>query len=176
MNRRRFFLVLAGTLRANEEENLFAAGNRERNRRGIAELSWSDAVALEARRHSERMAGEGFFSHRDPEHGDLGKRLRAAGIRYRACAENLFRQSSSSKLASAAVKAWLGSRGHRTNLLNRMYRETGIGVAVDSQGHRLVTQIFLAQIISCETTKQTQPVVCLPVKEGSSTHRSGEDE
>jgi uncharacterized protein YkwD len=143
MNRRKFFLVLAGTLRANEEESVFAAGNRERKRRGLAELSWSDTIAAEARRHSERMACEGFFAHRDPKRGDLGKRLRTAGIRYRACAENLFRQSSSSNLASAAMRAWLGSRGHRTNLLNRIYRATGIGVAVDTRGYRLVTQIFL---------------------------------
>jgi|SRR5687768_12117777 len=126
------------------EERVFGAVNRERRSRGLAALAWNDSLAAEARRHSERMQRHRFFSHDDPDRGGLGNRLRAAGIRYQASAENLYRQSGPADPASAAVAAWLRSRGHRMNLLGRAYRETGVGVAVDSAGRYTITQIFLA--------------------------------
>lgn len=125
------------------EERVFAAANRERRSRSLSALTWNGALAAEARRHSERMQRHRFFSHDDPDRGSLGNRLRAAGIQYRPSAENLYRQSGSADPASAAVAAWLRSRGHRANLLSRAFRETGVGVAVDSAGRYTITQIFL---------------------------------
>jgi uncharacterized protein YkwD len=151
LNRRNFVGLMAfATIRANPagdarnlEAQVFEAANRERLQRGLPALNWSAALATEARLHSERMARYGFFDHRDPERGNLAKRLKAAGIRYRACAENIYRQTGWEDSGSAAVKAWMRSRGHRENLLGRAYRSTGAGVAVDSSGHCLVTQVFL---------------------------------
>jgi uncharacterized protein YkwD len=126
------------------EQSIFELVNRERRSRNLPELNWSTTLAAEARRHSERMERARFFSHNDPKRGSLDDRLRAADIRYRACAENLYRQSGLTDPASAAVKAWLQSSGHRANLLNRAYRGTGIGVAVAPEDQYIVTQIFVA--------------------------------
>jgi uncharacterized protein YkwD len=126
------------------EERVFLAVNRERRSRNLPVLSWSNALAAEARRHSREMERRGFFGHTDPERGTLINRLRSANIEYDACAENLYKQSRSTGASSAAVAAWLRSRGHRTNLLSRIYRETGVGVTVNSKGRYIVTQIFLA--------------------------------
>jgi uncharacterized protein YkwD len=153
MNRRSFVgAVLAGAVPASGspegprlvEQQVFAAVNRHRRSRRRPELSWSDALASEARRHSARMQRHRFFGHHDPIRGSPSDRLRAAGIRYTAFAENLYSHSGPPDAAPAAVAAWLGSRGHRANLLSGVYRETGIGVSVDSSGRYAITQIFLA--------------------------------
>ncbi len=126
------------------ERGVFAEVNRERESRRIPALAWSSRLAAVARRHSEEMARQQFFGHADPKRGALSERLRAAGIEPTACAENIYAQSRSTDAASAAVAGWLQSRGHRSNLLNRSYRQTAVGVAVDARGQCLITQIFLA--------------------------------
>jgi uncharacterized protein YkwD len=126
------------------EDKLFIAVNRERQARRVPALAWSDELANQARRHSEAMDRRNFFGHRDPERGRLSDRLRAAGIAYKACAENLYQQSGLPDPAAEAVRAWLRSRGHRSNLLSRVYRSTGVGVAVSSGNRYTVTQVFLA--------------------------------
>ena len=151
--KRRYFVgaLIAGAMQAAPrsvdigavEERVYAAANRERRSRSLSALTWNDSLAAEARRHSERMQRHRFFSHDDPDRGSLGNRLGAAGIQYRESAENLYRQSGSADPASAAVAAWLRSPGHRASLLTRAYRQTGVGVAVDS-GRYTITQIFLA--------------------------------
>jgi uncharacterized protein YkwD len=125
------------------EEQILSRVNRERRSRRLPVLTWNDDLAALARRHSERMDARGFFGHRDPERGSLGDRLRSAGIRYRACAENLYQQSGLPDPAAEAVKAWLRSRGHRSNLLSRQYALTGIGVSLTPENQYTVTQIFL---------------------------------
>jgi uncharacterized protein YkwD len=126
------------------ERQILALVNRERKSRRLPELAWNDSLAGEARRHSERMDKLGFFGHRDPERGSLGDRLRSARIDYKACAENLYQQSGLPDPAAEAVRAWLRSRGHRSNLLSRQYARTGIGVFEGGGTQYTVTQIFWA--------------------------------
>jgi len=126
------------------EESVFAAVNRERESRRIPAMAWSGRLAALARNHSDEMARQQFFSHNAPQRGSLSDRLRAAGIAPRACAENIFLHYGQSDAAAAAVAGWLRSRGHRSNLLSRSYRQTAVGVAVDARGRRLITQIFTA--------------------------------
>jgi uncharacterized protein YkwD len=126
------------------EREVFDAVNRERRSRRLPVLDWSEDVAEEARRHSRTMDARNFFGHRDPDRGSLGQRLRDSGIRYRACAENLYQQSGMPNPGAEAVRAWLRSRGHRSNLLNRAYTDTGVGVTISSGSRYTVTQIFLA--------------------------------
>lgn len=45
-------------------------------------------------------------------------------------------------IARRAVAGWIESEGHRTNILNANYRQTGIGAA-EVNGYIIITQIFL---------------------------------
>jgi uncharacterized protein YkwD len=125
------------------ERRVWEAINRERRREGARELAWDQALATEARRHSTRMAEAGFFSHHDPERGDLVPRLDADGIPWRDCAENiiLFKQSEEDPV-EVAVKAWLASPGHRKNLLNPVYTLSGVGIAAGRDNRLWMTQDF----------------------------------
>ena len=119
------------------------AANRERRNAGIAELAWDESLAIEARRHSGRMAAAGFFSHDDPLRGELAPRLDADGIPWHDCAENiiLLPQGGENPVA-LAVQEWLASPGHRNNMLNPIYTRSGVGIASASDGRLWITQEF----------------------------------
>jgi uncharacterized protein YkwD len=125
------------------ERRIFDAVNRERRTHGIKELAWDQRIAQAARRHSTNMTRGHFFSHRDPRNGDTGTRLKAAGIPWISCAENLYQDTGSPDPVRSAIQSWLSSAGHRRNLLDQRYTRTGIGVSL-SNGHT-ITQIFVAR-------------------------------
>jgi uncharacterized protein YkwD len=131
-----------GELRA-IERRVFEAVNRERRRRGLGALAWDTQLAGEARRHSARMAAAGFHSHEDPVRGDLEPRLKAYGIPWRDCGENIFvERGFDGDPVARAVKGWLESRGHRKNMLNPVFTHTGTGADVSDDGFFCLTQEF----------------------------------
>jgi uncharacterized protein YkwD len=126
------------------EQRLFAEINDVRIARQLPPLRWNTRIAEQARRHSERMLRHHFLSHEDPEFGGPGDRLSAAGIAWRACAENIYQEYGRSDPVRAAIQSWLESPGHRENLLNRTYTNTGIGIAIGPRGEMIATQLFVA--------------------------------
>lgn len=132
----------AGEVREAEEE-LLAGINREREREGAGALEWSERVARVARGHSEEMARGRYFGHEDLNSQRVSERLRGAGVRFRACGENLYWQPGGAGFAEKAVAGWMQSGGHRENVLKGVYREAGAGVAVDGRGRWVVTLVFV---------------------------------
>jgi len=111
------------------ERRLLAAVNRERARRGLAPLAADSRLDAAAAAHSRAMAERGFFDHCDPDTGSLPwRRVEDAGYLWRAVGENVAAGRSD---AADVLAQWLGSRGHRDNLLSRDFVETGIGYASD---------------------------------------------
>jgi uncharacterized protein YkwD len=127
------------------ERQLLDAVNRVRVREGVPELQWHPGVAGAAEAHSRAMAERGFFSHTDPEKGDLAARMKQAGVRWSSVAENLFQQRGCPDGVQCAVQGWLESPGHRKNLLSPEYTGTGIGIISDERGTVYYTQIFMAR-------------------------------
>jgi len=126
------------------EQRLFAEINEVRVARQLPPLHWNVRIAEQARRHSERMLRHHFLSHDDPELGNPGNRLRAAGVSWRACAENIYQEFGHGDPLQAAIHSWLESPGHRQNMLNRTYTDSGIGVALGPRGELIATQLFVA--------------------------------
>ena len=96
---------------------------------GSAALRLSRQLAAAAAQHSTQMAQLGYFAH-DSAHGvSFASRLRsfypAAGHRCWSVGENLLWASPSID-AARALSLWMGSPGHRANLLSRRWREIGI--------------------------------------------------
>lgn len=79
------------------------------------------------------MADEQFFAHRDPQGNSSLDRIRATGYLDTPCdcgwsyltGENLGRGQDS---AAEVMEAWMGSPGHRDNILNSGFTEIGVGV------------------------------------------------
>jgi len=83
---------------------------------------------------STLMVAERFFAHVSPDGSELTDRLTRAGYLGHpgswAVGENI--AWGESYLASPAeiVKAWMGSPGHRKNILNPDFEEIGLGIAL----------------------------------------------
>lgn len=125
---------------------IFARINVLRARVNAPPLAWDSALAREARRESEDMARLGFFSHVNPERGDLGARLREVGIRWWRCAENILRENRFDDPVSVAEVEWWYSLPHRENLVNPVYTRTGVGLARASDDTVFATQMFLTPL------------------------------
>lgn len=89
-------------------------------------VRWDSTLAATANTHSTDMATRDYFSHHTPDGVSPFQRMRAAGYDYRAAGENI---AAGTKLSSpkAVVRAWLKSPAHCRVLMNRKYRELGVG-------------------------------------------------
>jgi len=119
------------------EQALFDSANRERAARGLAPLKWSAALASAARAHAQKMAQENRLEHQFPGEMDLGTRIRLAGVRFRAAAENVAQGPS----AAVIHAQWMKSPPHRANLLDPELDSIGIAVA-ERKGQLFAVQDF----------------------------------
>lgn len=119
--------------------------NLQRKARGLSRLSLSGDLLQVARAYSRRMAEEKFFSHLDPEGRSVQQRVREARIRWTALGENLAMSAGYINPVAAAFNGWMGSSGHRNNILAPDYEQTAVGVWVSPSGAVYFTEIFLRQ-------------------------------
>jgi subtilisin family serine protease len=101
--------------------------NQERAKVGAPALVFHSTLSQAAQGHAADMAARGYFSHyTPPSNTDPGARLRQAGYAWVTYAENI---AAGYPTAEAVVTAWMGSAGHRANILNARLREIGVGIA-----------------------------------------------
>jgi len=106
--------------------------NQIRANRGLPLLKENARLRRAALAHSSDMVRRGFFEHTTPDGDTMVDRIRAT--RYAsprvgwALGENLGWGTGSLATPRAIMKAWMGSAGHRANVVKRTYREIGIGV------------------------------------------------
>jgi len=81
-----------------------------------------------ARDYSRAMYRKDFFAHTGPQGRDVSDRVRAAGLCYRVVGENIAHNRNLADPADAAVQGWMESPGHRRNILNPDFAQTGVGV------------------------------------------------
>lgn len=125
------------------EGEVFDLVNRERTRARLGGLAWDDRLAKLARDYSRKMAREGFFDHYDRDGRSVMDRADDARIRnWTAIGENLFFCDEHPAYAQTALRGWLRSRSHRTNMLNRTWTATGVGIATARDGRIFITQVF----------------------------------
>lgn len=108
--------------------------NRERARFGRRPLAASAALNVPAQSHSRQMVEESFFDHVSPAGSSVVTRVKRLSnyinkrtARY-AVGENLAWGSGDLATPAEIVKSWMHSPGHRRNILERRYRDIGIGV------------------------------------------------
>jgi uncharacterized protein YkwD len=113
--------------------------NQERTRRGMRRLRLSRRLSKAARRHANDMVQRYYFSHETLGGGDFVSRIRRTGYLSGAgswfVGENLAWGSRERSSADATVQAWMGSPPHRQNILDRRFREIGIGVVLGAPAH-----------------------------------------
>lgn len=70
------------------------------------------------------MACNGFFSHTGSDGSSPSQRISRQGYHWSAIAENI---AAGYGDPASVVAGWMGSQGHKENLLNPDYTEVGIG-------------------------------------------------
>ena len=141
--------------------------NKERARYRLTALTWDDALADVATKHSRDMAQRDYFAHVSPDGSDFAERYRRS--RYHCeirvdntiygGAENLAlgrlynkatiidgvkypKWNTMEQIARNTVDGWMHSAGHRHNILNPHWRQEGIGIVILPENKVLVTQNF----------------------------------
>lgn len=130
---------------SSEEARIMELVNRERTRAGLAELKLSARLAVAARGHSYDMALRHYFSHQSADGVSPEQRIHGSGIDYVEVGENIYMEDypDHERLAERAVRGWLGSPGHRKNMLSPVFTEAGVGMARAADGATYVTQDFI---------------------------------
>lgn len=148
--------------------------NLERAGAGLPPLKANQTLSGAARAHSLAMAERDFFDHTDPSTGsNSGDRAKAAGYLWTAVGENI---GLGYTTPEDAIAGWMGSQGHRENILNPDFREIGVGFVEGSGAQANCqnppcqyywTQVFGAQedsfplVINDEAATTTRPDVAL---------------
>jgi uncharacterized protein YkwD len=114
---------------ARAEQAVFCLLNRQRAKRDLPRLRRHDQLDRPSRRHSRYMVEHRCFDHQCPGEPDLEERIR----RYlskggRAWGENIAWGGGGLGSPRAVVRSWMGSEGHRENILSRQYEHVGVGV------------------------------------------------
>lgn len=135
--------VVAGIHRATNAERGAARKNPVRRDRAL------DAIAQS---HAADMARRGYYAHRSPNGTTDTRRALAVGYPHKWAGagrvwimDNIWkvpRGRCGRGLARAAVRTWLGSPGHRANMLDGRHVRLGVGVAISRRGTIYFVQAF----------------------------------
>lgn len=112
---------------------LLAATNEARADEGVVALAWSDCAARVATDRATALVGAAEL-----EHAPLDDAMAACDVEL--AAENLSRAAAGPR---EVVDAWLGSAGHRANLLDPTLTQVGVGCAREADGDLTCAQVFL---------------------------------
>ena len=143
--------------------------NQYRIQNGLDSLLFDDELSNVARTHSKDMAKRDYFSHHSLDGSDPTDRADAQGYKchkiigdliYSGIGENILQTNlydtvwytagiptsydwnTQDEIAQSTVDGWIGSPGHRKNLLSEKFDREGIGVAIATDDKVYITQNF----------------------------------
>jgi uncharacterized protein YkwD len=117
--------------------------NQERAKVGADPLSINEQLDQAADLHSQDQASMGNMSHTGSNGSDMGTRIQGAGYQFSTAAENVAYGYTD---AETVMAGWMGSDGHRENILNPDLQEIGIGSATNEDNAIYWTQDFGTEI------------------------------
>lgn len=120
------------------EQEVMGLASEARASSGLGPLSCDAQMTLVARAHSQDMCDRGYFSHTALDGRSPFDRMREGGVRFGAAGENI---AQGQRSASEVHAAWMGSSGHRMNILGGGYRRIGVGLS-ECGGRMYWTQVF----------------------------------
>lgn len=99
--------------------------NSERTRRGIAPLVENKVLSRAAQNKTNDEQKYNYFSHTSPFGLSLRYWLKKEGYQFNYAGENLAKNYTTAK---EVVNAWMKSPTHKANILDKDFKEIGIGV------------------------------------------------
>lgn len=125
------------------EARLATLVNAKRVAAGLGELKTANRCQRLAREHSRQMAQMACLTHLGDSDLTVEKRADRFGIDWQVIGENVARNRGYGDPVAKAVEDWLNSPRHKENMLSPRFTQTGVGVAVGTDGYTYITQVFL---------------------------------
>ncbi|WP_239747996.1 MULTISPECIES: CAP domain-containing protein [unclassified Mammaliicoccus] len=116
--------------------------NAERVQFGLPTLAYNERVSETARKHSQDMVNNDYFDHNNKQGMSPFDRLDRDGFNYVTAGENLAYGQISSIYAHHGL---MNSLGHRKNILNKDYKELGVGVDIGEELQPYWTENYITQ-------------------------------
>jgi uncharacterized protein YkwD len=105
--------------------------NARRAEAGLPPLAVHGALSLAAQVHSDDQAARQQMSHTGSDGSNPGQRIAATGYVARAWGENV---AYGYPDAASVMDGWMGSDGHRANILSPNFTEIGVAFATSARG------------------------------------------
>jgi len=141
--------------------------NKEREKSALSPLSLNQQLTQAANAKAADMFDSDYWAHNSPGGKTPWSFISAAGYKYVFAGENLARDFND---AGSVVNAWMDSPSHRSNLLDKNFKEIGVAVVNGKFSGRestLVVQMFgsavsqipekepLAEVLDNQTASET---------------------
>src|SRR5262249_49074166 len=123
------------------EQRVFELINRERLAHGLRALEWDADGQRFARAHSEDMLRGRDVGHAAPDGASYEQRIAAAGLLVTPTHENVGRAWGPAE----AHVAFMGSPGHRRNLLADDVRHGSVGIVFDASDPRQPGAFYITE-------------------------------
>lgn len=122
-----------------EEQETLNLINEYRIKNGLEELKPLASLNKTAQEKAKDLVNNEYFSHYSKNLGTPFEMLKSNNIEYEIAGENLAGNSSPQK----AVEAWINSKTHRENILEKKFNYTGICVIESPVYGKMFVQLFI---------------------------------
>lgn len=118
-------------------EQILKLVNKERTKAGLSSLKMDTDITAAANVRAKEIKQS--FSHTRPNGTSFSSVLKEQGVSFRGSGENI---AWGQKSPEQVTNAWMNSEGHRANILNKNFKNIGIGHYQDSTGRNHWVQLF----------------------------------
>jgi hypothetical protein len=136
-----FLLPQPAHLAEINSDNIFELINTERQKENLEPLTANHLLTKAAYQKGEEIINSNIFQH-TINNKKFSEWIKETGYKYSYVGENL---AIDFVTAEGTIQAWLESETHRMNILNPVYKETGIAIINDKFNNAettLIVQIF----------------------------------
>ena len=149
----------ANTFNSSSERQLVSLTNQARASAGLRSLRVDSTLTAIARSRSKDMIVRNYFSHNIPPSGYLVFHiLDTKGYCYKIAGENIGWNTYPDDVATAEIQgAFMGSSGHRANILGKAWDVIGIGAYKGPDGKKMWTVLFADKCGSTSTAPKPTP-------------------
>jgi uncharacterized protein YkwD len=144
-----------------DEQELISLTNQARVSHGLRALRVDSTLTSIARWRSKDMSVRNYFSHTipNPPGGNVFREMDRRGYCYSLAGENIGWNTYPDDSATAEIqKMFMGSSGHRANILGSRWDHIGVGAYKGSDGKKIWTVLFADKCGSApQPTPKPQP-------------------
>ncbi|MFA6518839.1 MAG: CAP domain-containing protein [Candidatus Shapirobacteria bacterium] len=140
--------------------------NAERQRENLPILVYNSKLEASATKKAQDMFAKNYWAHSAPDGTSPWSFFKDADYQYTVAGENLARDFYDTE---TMFQAWMNSKTHRDNIVDKRYQEIGIGVVNGILGGvktTLVVQHFGTPVVAVATLPPGQQVLPATVESG----------